>query len=484
MSKRNTKTRLSSKKVGFCRFKKLNDKYLVTNDIGRYVFLSPEEFKKFTKGDLEKNSAAYFELEGNEFINDSLDFNNLIEKYRQRNEFIFQGPSLHIVVITLRCNQKCVYCQASRRPIEEKQYDMSIETAKKVVDTIFCSPSGVISIEFQGGEPILNWPVIKFIVEYAEKKNKIENKKLILSLVSNLALITEKQYKFLIKNRVKICTSLDGPKEIHNKNRPCPGKDSYQTTVSWIKKSRKEELKKEKEEQKFYHLSALVTISRFSLNFPKEIVDEYIKWGFNGVHLRQLSSLGLSGGIAKEKIGYSADEFLKFWKKSMDYIISINLKGKFFFERGARIMLKKILTDHDPGFLDLRAPCGAAIGQLAYDYDGKVYTCDEGRMLGDDTFMLGNVNKNSYKEIISNSKTKTMIMASTLENSACDYCVYKPYCGVCPVLNFVLSGNLFPQLSNTDWCKTHKEMLDYIFEKMQDKKIEEIFWQWVIKGRG
>ncbi len=122
MNKEIKELKFNSKKVGFFRFKKLGDKYLVTNDIGRYVFLSPNLFKQFIEGTLSENSDIYQELEKNEFIKDSLNINNLAGKYRQRNAFIFQGPTLHIVVVTLRCNQKCLYCQASSRNIEERGY--------------------------------------------------------------------------------------------------------------------------------------------------------------------------------------------------------------------------------------------------------------------------------------------------------------------------------------------------------------------------
>jgi radical SAM protein with 4Fe4S-binding SPASM domain len=293
--------------------------------------------------------------------------------------------------------------------------------------------------------------------------------------------MSEEKFDFLLKNKVSICTSLDGPEKIHNRNRPWAKGNSYKATTDWIRKIQRFEKKKEKEGEKMYHLSALLTLSRFSLPYPKEIIDEYLKWGFDGIHIRPLSYLGASG-VLKNTIGYSAEEFLDFWKKAMDYIISINLKGKLFSERGARIMLQKILTDQDTGFLDLRSPCGAAIGQVLYDYDGKIYTCDEGRMLKGDTFMIGDANKDNYQKIISNDKIKTMITASTLENLTCDYCAYKPYCGVCPVINYALYGNLFPQISNTDWCKTHRGMLDYLFDKIENKKIkEEVFDKWLEK---
>ncbi len=163
----------------------------------------------------------------------------------------------------------------------------------------------------------------------------------------------------------------------------------------------------------------------------------------------------------------------------MDYIVDLNLRGKKFQERGSRIMLQKILTDRDPGFLDLRSPCGAGIGQMLYNYNGKVYTCDEGRMIGDDTFLIGDVNQNSYKEMISHDTVKSMCVASLLDNLSCDNCVYKPYCGVCPVLNYALYGDVFTSLPNNEKCQLQQGVLDYLFEKLQNKRIKNIFETWV-----
>jgi len=474
------KIKLNKKKVAFCRFKKLdNNKYLVTNDVGAYVFLKPVQFKNFIEGKLKNKSKLYKELKEKGFIKDDFDVNRMVETYHCYNNFLFNGTSLHIIVVTLRCNFKCIYCQASSRPLVEKQYDMEIKTAKKVVDNIFKSPSKIITIEFQGGEPLVNWPVVKYIVNYAKNKNKKIKKKLLFSIVTNFSLMTEEKYKFLVEKGVSVCTSLDGPEKLQNKNRPWSKGNSYKDLTVWIKRIKKEEKNTKKKGKGRYYLSALTTISKFSLKYPKEIIEEYIKWGFIGIHLRPLSSLGLSGGKAKEIVGYSPEEFMKFWKKAMDYIIEINLRGKVFFERGSSIMLQKILTDENPGFLDLRSPCGAAIGQLLYNYNGKVYTCDEGRMVKDDTFLLGDINKDSYSKIISNPKVKTMVTASTLDNLSCDSCVYKPYCGVCPVLSYTLYGNLFPQVINTYQCKIYKGMLEYLFKKLQKEKVREIFLKWL-----
>ena len=477
------KIKLNPKKTGFFRFKKINGNYLLTNDVGFYISLSPAQFKDFLEGKLNEKENVYRELKEKGFVKNisRSQKEKLIEKYRLKNSSLFKpGPSLHIVVATLRCNFKCVYCQVSSRSLKEKKYDMDLKTAKQTVDLIFRAPTPQMTIEFQGGEPLLNWPVVKFIIKYARSRNKTEKKSLGMVVVSNLSLMDKKKLDFLIKNKVGICTSLDGPETIHNKNRPWPGRNSYKVTTRWIKEIQKRIGKMGKKKMSYPRLGALITVSKSSLWCPEKIVKEYLKWGFDGLHFRPLTYLGFAKS-SRDKIGYSAEDFITAWEKIMDHIISINKKGKFFHERGARIMLQRILTDKDHGYTDLKSPCGAAIGQIVYNYDGNIYTCDEGRMLGDDAFLIGNVKKGNYQEIILNNKVKTMITSSCLENTSCDYCAYKPYCGVCPVRNYAFYGNLFPQMINTDWCKIKTAQFNYLFKKMQDKKTMEIFKKWVGK---
>ena len=131
----------------------------------------------------------------------------------------------------------------------------------------------------------------------------------------------------------------------------------------------------------------------------------------------------------------------------------------------------------------MRSPCGAGIGQLAYNFNGNVYTCDEGRMLsrmGDESFLLGNVLKNDYQEIVGHQVVKSTCISSVLDGlpECCD-CVYKPYCGVCPVYNHVEGGSIFARIPNNERCKIFKGIFDYIFEKLQDKKSASVFQHWL-----
>ena len=192
---------INKQKVSFFRFKGLNGKYLITNDIGEYCFLDQQQFDLFISGKIEQNRPEiYIELLTKNFIRGKVDVDDFSQIFAQRNSFLRFGPSLHIVVVTLRCDHKCYYCQAGSQSIKARDLDMDISTARKVVDIIFESPSKCITIEFQGGEPLANWETVKFIIEYAKKKNKSAGKDLSLSLVSNLTYMSQERLDFLMKH--------------------------------------------------------------------------------------------------------------------------------------------------------------------------------------------------------------------------------------------------------------------------------------------
>ena len=129
-------SRLDAAKTGFFRFRRLDGRFLITNDFGRWCFLTDAEFQDFISGKLDQSGALYGRLASDGFIRDRMDFQALTEVWRKRNLFLWQGPSLHVVVVTLRCNHRCLYCQANSVAMKDSSCDMSLETARKVVDRI------------------------------------------------------------------------------------------------------------------------------------------------------------------------------------------------------------------------------------------------------------------------------------------------------------------------------------------------------------
>src|SRR5450432_2363638 len=98
-------------------------------------------------------------------------------RLRSRMSFLRQVTPLHIFVVTLRCEHSCPYCQVSRQSTDRSRFDMSEETAMRALDIVFSSPTARIKIEFQGGEPLLNFPLITIIVAAAKARSHALGKK-------------------------------------------------------------------------------------------------------------------------------------------------------------------------------------------------------------------------------------------------------------------------------------------------------------------
>lgn len=466
------------------RFRKVASKTLITNDLGRHHLLDDEEFRRFVAGTVAPGTPLHESLMKDGFVRDRMDFDAMAATWARRNRFLWQGPALHVVVTTLRCNHRCLYCHASATHIGDVSTDMTEETARNVVDRIFETPNPAVTIEFQGGEPLANWPVVKFIVEYAREKNKKAGKSLWLNLVTNLSLMDEKKMDWLLKRGVNFCTSIDGPADIHDRNRPWGGGASHDTAVKWFKTINA------RTKGKTFRVDALLTVTRLSLGKAREIVDHYAEIGARGVFLRPLNPYGMAA-TTWNKIGYGPEEFLEFYKTALDRVLELNKKRGLrnpFIEQTARLYLAKIMTDDDPNFLDMRSPCGAGIGQLAYNWDGSIYTCDEGRMLnrmGDDTFRIGKAGEGTYAETVGHPSVRALTVASTLDNQiTCSNCAYKPYCGICPVQCYKDQGDIMGRMPTNSRCKISMGIMDLLFERLQDKAHERIFTAWQKRKMG
>lgn len=451
-------------------FRKINLDYLITNDAGDYAFLTNKEFHQFVA---KKNLPS--DLLGKFWINSQKDVTLLVDRYRISKSYLNQSTTLFIMVLTSRCNLSCIYCQTSRKNSSSTNFDMKFNIAQKAIDFILQSPSKEITIEFQGGEPLINFDVLKYIV--SELRVKENGRVFRFTLVSNLILLTDEKLDFLIKNKVSICTSLDGNSDIHNNNRPrFGGSSSYDDLIEKIKKVN---INYEIQTPPFV-INAIQTTTASSLGSYKEIIDEYIKQGFTSIYLRPLSPFGLAK-THKEDLTYSPYDYVRFYKSSLNYILDINNKGYSLIERTAQIFLKRILSHTQDNFVDLRSPCGAVLGQIAINYDGDIYTCDEGRMLaetGDKTFRIGNVAQINYQDIRSNLVTQAVCLASCSECAQrCHQCAYRPYCGVCPVMNYSTERDIFKNSSYR--CIINEGILDYIFQLLREGNNNIIFNNWI-----
>lgn len=455
------------------RFSRLDkQRFVITNIVGEHFVLTQSELSNLIRKEGKLPNHILSSLYAKHMIYNGESHTPLMYtglKYRTKIARLKNFTALHMVVTTLRCDYTCNYCQVSRQNLSasKDQYDMTQETADNVIINIFNSPSKAIKIEFQGGESLLNFDIIKYIVTKSLPIAKSQQRDLQFVIATNLSPLNDEILSFCKLHSIYISTSLDGPKYLHDKNRPKPERDGYDSTIEGINKIR--------ESIGVNHVSALMTTAGRSLDYPIEIVNEYIEKGFNSIFLRPLSPYGFA--VTKGHINrYDTKRWLEFYKKALDYIININKSGYKLIEQYSSLVLTKILTARDLGYVDLQSPTGAMISGIIYNYDGNVFASDEARMqaeMGHNEFLLGNVNKNSYEEIISNDYMLDAIdksMAISCPN--CHDCAFLPYCGSDPVYHQSTQNSVVGDKMLSGFCAKNMGVFKHLITLLEDSDEE------------
>ena len=332
------------------RFERFNEReVLVVNEVGEYLFLDRESFDALVAHRLPESAPAYRDLEGLHFLaqgDASIAIDLLATKARTRRSFLSGFTKLHLFVLTLRCDHSCRYCQVSRVQEGGERYDMSFETAERAIDLMFRSPAPDLKVEIQGGEPLLRFDLLRFIVERTLERNRDEGRRIEFVVATNLAPLTDEMLDYIAERSILVSTSLDGPASLHDANRPRPGRDSHALTVRQIERAR----------TALGHdrVSALMTTTERSLAHPHEVVDEYVRLGFNAIFLRAISPYGFATRTG-EAARYQAAEFVAFYQAALERIFEWNRRGIAIREVYAQILLRKILTPFPSGYVDLQS---------------------------------------------------------------------------------------------------------------------------------
>lgn len=452
-------------------FDKKSKTYLITCDSGAFCFLNTKEFRQLKKGTIiSKETFDLLEKKG------IIITKNNLKKVQQslglRYSFLQNGCSLHIVIPTARCNLGCDYCFADPSEIHapKGENDMDEKTAKKTIEFILNSPSQAITIEFTGGEPLARYDIIKIMIEHAIILNKKQKKDLKFSIVTNLSLMNHEIMEYLIKHNVNICTSLDGPKELHNKHRIIHAKKgkeigTFDTVIHWMK-TINQEYKKRKISRKVY---ALMTITKDSLKYPKEIIDTYLDLNIDLVDIRAMMYVGRITEEENKQYLYKYEDFIHFYEECLNYIDQLQQRGITINDRMTELYKQKIISGKPQYHVDYESPWGAGISTLTYHSNGKIYCCHEA--LGNDDFLLGTISQN-WLELFQTKEMAFTIMSSMLErNPLCDRCVYKPYCATSPIENISAQKDINFRPSKTI---KHHETLFHVKREFKKILLKEI----------
>lgn len=452
-----------------------DDRYVLTNLAGAYRVINRRQLDDLINHRIPAHSTLYDDLKAGHFLadNDSRVYGELLaSKYRTRHSQLSDFTALHLFIVTLRCDHSCQYCQVSRVSEDRSAYDMGPDTADRAITLMFQSPSPNLKVEFQGGEPLLNFPLIKHVVLEVGRRNDGRNIQFVIT--SNLSPLTDEVLDFCGEHNIYFSTSVDGPAVLHNRNRPHPNRDSHARAVAGIQRIRSR--------LGADAVSALMTSTAESLTQPEAIVDEYVRLGFDSIFLRYISPYGFAAKTSA-RIGYETEQFVSFFKKGLEHIINLNLAGVRMREIYSQLLLRRILSAFPTAYVDLQSPTGLGISVLAYNYDGDIYASDEGRMLaemGDTTFRLGTVH-NTYGELFLDSSLLPMVFDTMLEGTpGCSECAFLPFCGSDPVFHHRAQGDPMGHRPTSAFCKRNMEVMRHLIRLLEDEPLAaSVLRSWV-----
>lgn len=464
------------------RFERLDaERVLMTHSGGEFIIVKRGVFEDFAAGTLAIGSSEYLDLKSRSFLThgpDAAELRAAASQWRTKKAFLEGGPKLHIFVPTLRCNQSCGYCQVSRADVSAQGVDMTREDASRAIDLMLASPATTLTMEFQGGEPLLAFDTVRWMVETAAERSVQAGKDLRYVICTNLTLLTDEHIAFFRRHDVAISMSLDGPADLHDRNRPMVGSAAHAIVTANIRRCH--------EELGPGSVSALMTTTKHSLGRAREIIDEYVAFGLHSIFLRELNPYGFATKSAKA-VGYDTAEFAAFYREALAHILDLNRRGIPMIEGYASILLRKILTPFGVGFIDLQSPTGEGFGVVLYNHDGGVYASDEARMLaemGDETFRFGSVS-DTYIDLMT-GKTMQLLAASGVAEClpGCSDCAFVPYCGADPIRHYRTQGDLVGHRPTSGFCRKQKVVFTTLFDLLDkaDKETMNILLEWLNVG--
>ena len=374
---------------------------------------------RYTEEDLKDILEAVTELteQGRLFTKDI--YENLIGIVKQRKTVV-KALCLHIAH---DCNLACQYCFAEEGEYHGRRALMSFEVGKKALDFLIANSGNRrnLEVDFFGGEPLMNWQVVKDLVAYGREQEKIHNKHFRFTVTTNGVLLNDEIQEFVNKEMDNVVLSLDGRKEINDQMRPFRnGTGSYDLIVPKFQK-----LAESRNQEKYYIRG---TFTRSNLDFSNDIMH------FADLGFKQMSIEPVVGdesdpyAIREEDLPKIMEEYDKLAKM----MIEREKEGK-----GFNFFHFMIDLNGGPCVAKRLSGCGSGTEYLAVTPWGDLYPCHQ--FVGQDDFLMGNVDDGIVKPEIADDFRSCNVYSK----DKCRNCFAKFYCsGGCMANSYNFHGTI------------------------------------------
>jgi uncharacterized protein len=343
-----------------------------------------------------------------------------VEKFKEKRQTVVKALCLHIAH---DCNLACKYCFAEEGEYHGRRALMSFEVGKKALDFLVANSGNRVNLEvdFFGGEPLMNWDVVKQLVAYGRSLEEPNNKKFRFTLTTNGVLLNDEVMEFVNKEMSNVVLSLDGRKEVNDRMRPFrTGKGSYDLIVPKFQKLA------ESRNQTNYYIRG--TFTRNNLDFSED-VKHFADLGFKQMSIEPV--------VGPEEDPYSIREqdlpqiMEEYDKLALEYI------DRYKKGNGFNFFHFMIDLTQGPCVYKRLSGCGSGTEYLAVTPWGDFYPCHQ--FVGNEDFLMGNVDEGITKPEI----VKEFGNCNVYSKEKCKNCFAKFYCsGGCAANSYNFHGTI------------------------------------------
>lgn len=321
------------------------------------------------------------------------------------------------------CNLACRYCFAEEGEYHGRRALMSFEVGKKALDFLIANSGNRrnLEVDFFGGEPLMNWEVVKQLVEYGRSKEKEYNKNFRFTMTTNGVLLNDEIMEFCNREMSNVVLSLDGRQEVNDKMRPFRnGKGSYELIVPKFLKFA--EMRGDKD----HYIRG--TFTRHNLDFSKDVL-EFADLGFTSMSIEPVVAQPEEDyAIREEDLPQILEEYDKL---ALEYIDRQKAgKGFNFFHFN-------IDLNQGPCVAKRLSGCGSGTEYLAITPWGDIYPCHQ--FVGQEEFLLGNVDTG-----VTNTPVRDEFkLCNVYAKDKCRDCFARFYCsGGCAANSYNFHGSI------------------------------------------
>ena len=389
--------------------------------------------ENYTEEEIKEAYADILELYDNKLLYSD-------DVYGDYSKTVVESPIKAMCLhISHDCNLRCKYCFASTGDFGKGRKLMPFEVGKAAIDFLLEKSVGRenLEVDFFGGEPLMNFDVVKQIVEYARSKEEEYHKNFRFTITTNGMLLDDDTIDYINKEMYNVVLSIDGRKEVNDRMRVrVDGSGCYDRILPKFKK-----LVDGRGDKEYYVRG---TYTKYNLDFSEDVMHLY-EAGFDEISVEPvIESPEEAYAITEEDL----DQIYAEYDKLVDRIGAIRKNGKHinFFHF-------MIDLDQGPCVIKRLRGCGSGNEYVSITPDGDIYPCHQ--FVGHDEYKMGNIEEGTFN----NDIKKEFAGCHVYSKPACQECLARFYCsGGCNANNFVFNGDIHKAYELS--CKIQRKRIE------------------------